>query len=71
MIYCANVESTSAFMIVLLYVLLQDPAGSQCYIAAQGPMETTVNDFWRMILQFKVKVIICDALHDQLPFAQL
>ncbi|WAR25480.1 PTN12-like protein [Mya arenaria] len=36
---------------------IQDQFGTDCYIASQGPVEKTVNDFWRMILQYKVKVI--------------
>lgn len=30
----------------------------RCYIASQGPMPHTVNDFWKMIWHYKVKVVI-------------
>lgn len=39
------------------YSLFQDQDGNKCYIASQGPVANTVYDFWRMILQYKVKVI--------------
>lgn len=36
---------------------IMDLNGYKSYIASQGPVQNTVYDFWRMILQYKVKVI--------------
>lgn len=30
----------------------------RCYIATQGPLEHTVADFWNMLLQQKVTIIV-------------
>ena len=43
--------------VYMLYLILQDQYGNNCYIASQGPVPNTVYDFWRMILQYKVKVV--------------
>ncbi|XP_047146482.1 tyrosine-protein phosphatase non-receptor type 22 isoform X1 [Hydra vulgaris] len=37
---------------------IKDGSGNVCYIAAQAPMATTVNDFWRMIWTNDVKLVI-------------
>ena len=37
---------------------LQGYKHRNAYITTQGPLETTVQDFWRMIWEFKSKVIV-------------
>jgi len=37
---------------------IMSPGGRQGYIASQAPMPSTVNDFWQMIWQHKVKIIV-------------
>lgn len=32
--------------------------GRAAYIASQGPLPHTLNDYWRMLWQYKVKVVI-------------
>lgn len=38
--------------------LIKGASGSKAYIASQGPLPTTVMDFWRMIWECEVQVII-------------
>ena len=35
----------------------QDVDGKNGYIAAQGPMPNTINDFWRMLWQYKTEIV--------------
>ena len=37
---------------------LQDVFNKEHYIASQGPMPTTLNDFWRLIWQYGIKVVV-------------
>jgi len=36
----------------------QGASGSNAYIASQGPLPNTVNDFWRMVVECEVQVIV-------------
>jgi len=42
---------------------IKGASGSAAYIASQGPLTNTVNDFWRMIVECQVQVIVmaCNA----------
>uniref|UniRef100_A0A146LCQ6 protein-tyrosine-phosphatase n=2 Tax=Lygus hesperus TaxID=30085 RepID=A0A146LCQ6_LYGHE len=37
---------------------IKGASGSPAYIASQGPLPCTVNDFWRMVVQCEVQVIV-------------
>ncbi|RZF37293.1 hypothetical protein LSTR_LSTR005625 [Laodelphax striatellus] len=37
---------------------IKGASGSPAYIASQGPLPHTVNDFWRMVVQCEVQVIV-------------
>ncbi len=45
-----------------------DPADFE-YLAAQGPIEETTNDFWTMVCEHKVTavVMLCDLVEDMIP----
>lgn len=42
---------------------IKGASGSPAYIASQGPLPNTVNDFWRMVVECEVQVIVmaCNA----------
>lgn len=44
-------------VIYLLSLFPQGASGSVDYIAAQGPLSGTVNDFWRMIWEYEVEIV--------------
>lgn len=37
---------------------IKGASGSSAYIACQGPLPHTVNDFWRMVVECEVQVIV-------------
>lgn len=37
---------------------IRGASGSMAYIASQGPLVNTICDFWRMVVEAEVKVII-------------
>ena len=37
---------------------IRGASGSNAYIACQGPLPHTVNDFWRMVVECEVQVIV-------------
>ena len=41
-----------------MYVRVQGYKHRNAYIATQGPLESTVTDFWRMIWEFKSRLIV-------------
>lgn len=50
--------STYSALILRINVLLQSLLKPKAYIVTQGPTETTVNDFWRMVWQEKASCIV-------------
>ena len=49
-----------------MFVVIQGYKKRNAYIAAQAPLPNTVNDFWRMIWEFKSKciVMLCDLIEE-------
>ncbi len=47
-----------ACLCVCVSVHVQGYNRSQCYIAAQGPLPNTLNDFWRMVWERKLNNIV-------------
>ena len=47
-----------------MFVVIQGYKKRNAYIAAQAPLPNTVNDFWRIIWEFKSKciVMLCDLI---------
>lgn len=41
-----------------IFYNLQGASGSLAYIASQGPLPNTVVDFWRMIWECEIQVIV-------------
>ena len=37
---------------------IRGASGSRAYIASQGPLPSTISDFWRMIIEAEVQVIV-------------
>lgn len=42
----------------MFYHIIQGYKQRRTYIAAQGPLEETVNDFWRMIMEKKSNIVV-------------
>ncbi len=40
------------------HFIIQGYKQRRTYIAAQGPLEATVNDFWRMVMEKKSNIIV-------------
>lgn len=55
---CAPWGTLNAFMLSWWMMSFQGVDTRRTYIAAQGPLSTTVSDFWRMLWQEKVKVVV-------------
>ena len=59
---CVGIGQTTV-LITLISVdhfhcfVLQDIYGNRGYIASQGPVKATVDDFWKMLWQYEVKVV--------------
>jgi protein tyrosine phosphatase len=48
-------------IINLYFILIKDLYGHCRYIAAQGPIDESLNDFFHMIWEFQIISIICTA----------
>jgi len=44
---------------------IKGASGSSAYIACQGPLPHTVNDFWRMVVECEVQVIVMACMEQE------
>ena len=49
-----------------VFVSMQGYRKRSAYIATQGPLPSTVNDFWRMVWEYEIKciVMLCNLQED-------
>lgn len=48
--------ANGVFMVFILFC--QGANGKRAYIASQGPLPHTVHDFWRMLWEYKIEVVV-------------
>ena len=59
------------FGTVNIVLITQGYKHCQAYIAAQGPLQNTVNDFWRMVWEHHCSciVILCDTKENDMVYS--